>query len=115
MRHVIALLLLLVLAGCQAQEQLSPAEKAALERAQCQALAIEQSGFDPLTAEEPPRTISITVRSGCRSVIASATVIPMRGESGATRTSVTYSAGRSGRVVVTVRRVGTTTGPAATR
>jgi hypothetical protein len=62
MRQVISLLLLLVLAACQ--QELSPAEKAAKDRSECQALATRQSGFDPLTAEAPPRTISTTQRRG---------------------------------------------------
>lgn len=62
MRQAISLLTLLVLAACQ--QQLSPAEKAAKDRSECQALATRQSGFDPLTAEEPPRTISTTQRRG---------------------------------------------------
>ena len=63
MHRAIGLLLpLLVLAACQ--EQISPAEKAARDRAECQALATQQSGFDPLTAEEPERTISTTHRRG---------------------------------------------------
>jgi hypothetical protein len=62
MRRIVALLALLAVAGCP--KQLSPAEKAAQDRAECQALATQQSGFDPLTAEEPPRTISSTQRRG---------------------------------------------------
>ena len=62
MRQVISLLLLLVLAACQ--QELSPAEKAAKDRSECQALATRQSGFDPLTAEDPERTISTTQRRG---------------------------------------------------
>ena len=62
MRQAIGLLTLLALAACQ--QQLSPAEKAAKDRSECQAVAIQQSGFDPLTAQEPPRTISTTSRRG---------------------------------------------------
>ena len=62
MRQVISLLMLLVLAACQ--QELSPAEKAAKDRSECQALATQQSGFDPLTAQEPERTISTTRRRG---------------------------------------------------
>ena len=62
MRQVISLLILLVLAACQ--QELSPAEKAAKDRSECQALATRQTGFDPLTAEEPVRTISTTQRRG---------------------------------------------------
>jgi hypothetical protein len=57
MRQAIGLLTLLALATCQ--QQLSPAEKAAKDRSECQAVAIQQSGFDPLTAQEPPRTSPI--------------------------------------------------------
>jgi len=53
---------LLALTACQ--EQLTPAEKTAQDRAECQALATQQSGFDPLTAEEPTRTISTSERRG---------------------------------------------------
>jgi len=62
MRWRMALLTALALAACQ--RQLSPAEQAAQNRAECQALATQQSGFDPLTAEEPQRTISSTHRRG---------------------------------------------------
>jgi hypothetical protein len=62
MRQVISLLALLVLAACQ--QQLSPAEKAAKDRSECQALASQRTGFDPLTAEAPPRTVSTTGRRG---------------------------------------------------
>jgi hypothetical protein len=55
----------LVLLGAVACERkLTPAEKAAKNRSACQALATQQSGFDPLTAGEPPRTISSTSRRG---------------------------------------------------
>jgi hypothetical protein len=62
MRRAIGVFAALALAACQ--QQLSPAEKAAKDRSECQALATQQSGFDPLTAEEPPRTISTTARRG---------------------------------------------------
>jgi hypothetical protein len=62
MRQAISLFMLLAMAACQ--QQLSPAEKAAKDRSECQALATQQSGFDPLTAEEPERTISTTRRRG---------------------------------------------------
>jgi hypothetical protein len=61
-RWTTTLLALLLLVGCE--KPLTPAEKAAKDRAECQALATQQSGFDPLTAEEPPRTISSTQRRG---------------------------------------------------
>jgi hypothetical protein len=62
MRRMVAALAVVLAAGCE--KPLSPAEKAAKDRAECQALATQQSGFDPLTAEEPPRTISTQQRRG---------------------------------------------------
>jgi hypothetical protein len=62
MRTAIILSGLLAMLACQ--PELTPAEKAAKDRAECQALATQQTGFDPLTAEEPPRTISSTQRRG---------------------------------------------------
>jgi uncharacterized protein YcfJ len=65
MQKVKILLSCLALLGAVACERkLTPAEKAAKNRSECQALATQQSGFDPLTAEEPPRTISSTSRRG---------------------------------------------------
>lgn len=61
------LLVLLALLACERPEPpepLSPAQQAALDRSECQALATQQSGFDPLTAQEPARTISSTHRRG---------------------------------------------------
>jgi hypothetical protein len=55
-------LALAALAACQ--PELTPAQKAANDRAECQAQATQESGFDPLTAEEPARTISTTSRRG---------------------------------------------------
>jgi len=53
------------LVACDSEPELTPAEKAAKDRSECQALAIAQSGFDPLTAPEPPpRTIQTTSRRG---------------------------------------------------
>jgi hypothetical protein len=72
MRRVISLLTVLVLAACQ--QQLTPAEKAAKDRSECQALATEQTGFDPLTAEEPPRTVSTTQERGGK-VVGSGAVV----------------------------------------
>jgi hypothetical protein len=54
----------LLLVACTQEVPLTPAEQAAKDRSECQALAIGQSGFDPLTAEAPPRTISSTSRRG---------------------------------------------------
>jgi hypothetical protein len=53
-----------MLAACREEVQLTPAEQAAKDRSECQALATHDSGFDPLTAEAPPRTISSTARRG---------------------------------------------------
>lgn len=62
MRTMIPLLLLLSMAACQ--PELTPAEQAAVDRNECQALATSQSGFDPLTAEAPPRSTTSTQRRG---------------------------------------------------
>lgn len=57
--------LLVVLAGCeQKPPPLSPMEKAAKDRSECMLIAQTQSGFDPLTAEAPPRTVSSTHQRG---------------------------------------------------
>jgi hypothetical protein len=56
--------LVALLAAVACGRELTPAEKAAKVRSECQALATQQTGFDPLTAEEPPRTISSTSRRG---------------------------------------------------
>jgi hypothetical protein len=65
MQRVRVLLGCLALLGAVAcGRKLTPAEKAAQNRSECQALATQKSGFDPLTAEEPPRTISSTSRRG---------------------------------------------------
>jgi hypothetical protein len=37
-----------------------PTEKAAKDRSECSVVAIDQSGFDPVTADEPPRTLAST-------------------------------------------------------
>jgi hypothetical protein len=53
------------LVACDRAPELTPAEQAAKDRSECQALATRQSGFDPLTAPEPPpRTIQTTSRRG---------------------------------------------------
>lgn len=59
---VAAMLVFLAALGCK--PALTPAQQAALDRSECQAQATQQSGFDPLTAQEPPRTISTTERRG---------------------------------------------------
>jgi hypothetical protein len=62
MRSAIGVLALLALVACE--KQLTPTEKAAKDRGECMVLATEQSGFDPITAEEPPRTISSSHKRG---------------------------------------------------
>jgi hypothetical protein len=65
MHVVFARVGLLALAGAVAcAPELTPAERAAKDRSECQLAAAQQSGFDPLTAEEPPRTVSTTSRRG---------------------------------------------------
>jgi uncharacterized protein (DUF885 family) len=61
MRWWIASVALLLLA---CEPALTPTEKAAKDRSECMLLATEQTGFDPITAEEPPRTISSTHQRG---------------------------------------------------
>ena len=57
--------LLTVLSACeQKPPPLSPMEKAAKDRSECMVVAQGQSGFDPLTAEAPPRTVSSTHERG---------------------------------------------------
>lgn len=58
MRRTSMLLVLLMPMACQ--QELTPAQV----RAECQAQATNESGFDPLTAEAPPRTVSSTHRRG---------------------------------------------------
>ena len=57
--------ILVALAGCeQKPPPLTPMEKAAKDRSECMVIAQGQSGFDPLTAEAPPRTVSSTHERG---------------------------------------------------
>jgi uncharacterized protein YcfJ len=58
------LVLLLGVAAVACERALTPMEKAAKDRSECSVVAIDQSGFDPVTAEEPPRTISSTHQRG---------------------------------------------------
>jgi len=61
----LALIAVFAMTGCEREPELTPAEKAAKDRAECQAIASAQSGFDPLTAAEPPpKTIQTTSRRG---------------------------------------------------
>jgi hypothetical protein len=65
MRRTSALCVALLFAACEKPPPPpTPAEKAAADRAECQAAATQQSGYDPLTAEEPARTVSSTHRRG---------------------------------------------------
>jgi hypothetical protein len=62
MRTAIAICAVLVLAACE--KPLTPMEKAAKDRSECMLIATDESGFDPITAEEPPRTISSSHKRG---------------------------------------------------
>jgi hypothetical protein len=53
MRQVAVLLLLPLIAACEQEPQLTLAEKVKKITAECQELAVQKSGFDPRTAEEP--------------------------------------------------------------
>ncbi len=44
--------------------EVSPEEKAAQDRAACNERAIQETSFDPVLAEEPPRTLSTTREAG---------------------------------------------------
>jgi hypothetical protein len=65
-RAVIAAASAAVLAAGCAEEKvpLTPAEQAAKDRAECIAIAIDQTGFDPTTAEAPVKTLSSTHERG---------------------------------------------------
>jgi hypothetical protein len=62
MRSGFVLLIGLAVAACE--PALSPLEKLAKDRSECGVIATDQSGFDPVTAEEPPRTVSSTHQRG---------------------------------------------------
>jgi hypothetical protein len=62
MRRAILLLALLGAGPCE--QKLSPTELAAKNRSECMVIATSESGFDPLMAEEPPRTISSSHKRG---------------------------------------------------
>ena len=64
-RLSVLLLLGVAAVACEKPEPpLSPTEKAAKDRSECSVVAINASGFDPVTAEEPPRTLSSTHKRG---------------------------------------------------
>ena len=63
MRSTRPAVLALVLAACGPPPP-TPAEQAAKDRSECIVVAIDQSGFDPTTAEEPPRTLSSSAPRG---------------------------------------------------
>jgi hypothetical protein len=64
MRRIVVLALIVALGACQREPELTPMERAAKDRSECHVLAIGRSGFDPTTAEAPPRTISSTQQRG---------------------------------------------------
>ena len=78
---LVPLAAVLALFACKPQEPpappapppLSPVEQAAKDRAECQLIATSQTGFDPVIAEEPPRTISETHQRGGKTVGSGAT------------------------------------------
>jgi hypothetical protein len=61
MRRVLGLAVLAVVA---CKPALTPTEQAAKDRSECMVVALDQTGFDPVTAEEPPRTVSSTHERG---------------------------------------------------
>jgi hypothetical protein len=62
---LLVLVLGLVLVACDREPPLTAVEKAAKDRAECQLLATDRTGFDPVfAAEAPPRTISQTQQAG---------------------------------------------------
>ena len=61
MRWLIAWVALGVLA---CEPALTPTEKAAKDRSECMVIATQQTGFDPITAEEPVRTVSSSHKRG---------------------------------------------------
>jgi hypothetical protein len=57
--------LALAVFACQGEPELTPVQRAAKDRAECQLLATDRTGFDPVLAPEPPpRTISETHQAG---------------------------------------------------
>jgi hypothetical protein len=64
MRRVMVLITLPLLVACEQEPQLTLAQQVKMIATECHELAAQQSGFDPRTAQEPPRTISTTTRRG---------------------------------------------------
>jgi hypothetical protein len=62
MRLAVIASLALALVACE--KELTPTEQAAKDRGECMVVASDQSGFDPITAEEPPRTVSGSHKRG---------------------------------------------------
>ncbi len=59
-----AILILLVLALAACEKELTPMEKAAKDRGECMVLATNETGFDPIMAEEPVHTVSSSHKRG---------------------------------------------------
>ncbi len=64
MHWVIILFTLPLLAACEQEPELTLAQQVKIIATECHELATQQNGFDPRTAEEPPRTISKTTQRG---------------------------------------------------
>ena len=62
MRHAPVLLICFAALACE--PALTPTEKAAKDRSECMVVATDQTGFDPITAEEPVRTVSSSHKRG---------------------------------------------------
>jgi hypothetical protein len=60
----VAVAVAVALGACQREPELTPVERAAKDRAECQLLATDRTGFDPVVAEAPPRTITETHQAG---------------------------------------------------
>ena len=63
-RWTVSLLLLQGILFVACGRELTPTEKAAKDRSECSVMAIDQSGFDPVTAEAPPRSLASTHERG---------------------------------------------------
>jgi hypothetical protein len=73
-RRVFSVLAVVALGACQREPELTPVEKAAKDRSECHLLAVDRTGFDPILATEPARTISETRQAGGQ-VIGSGAVV----------------------------------------